>query len=101
MYTNSVIEPAMGEKFGGLKPNTVSYGWGSWDQMLATLRTAVERGPWILGERFSAADVLLGMSCNFLRQFKMIENEPVLFAYADRCAARPAFQRAYALDPQA
>jgi len=101
MYTNSVIEPAMGEKFGGLKPNTVSYGRGSWDQMLATLRTAVERGPWILGERFSAADVLLGMSCNFLRQFKMIENEPVLFAYADRCAARPAFQRAYALEPQA
>ena len=101
MYTNSVIEPAMGEKFGGLKPNTVSYGWGSWDQMLATLRTAVERGPWILGERFSAADVLLGMSCNFLRQFKMIENESVLFAYADRCAARPAFQRAYALEPQA
>jgi len=101
MYTNSVIEPAMGEKFGGLKPNSVSYGWGGWDQMLQVMRTALERGPWILGERFSAADVLLGMSCNFLRQFKMIENEPVLFAYADRCAARPAFQRAYALEPQA
>jgi len=101
MYTNSVIEPAMGEKFGGLKPNTVSYGWGNWEQMLSTLRGALERGPWILGERFCAADVLLGMSCNFLRQFKMIENEPVLFAYADRCAARPAFQRAYALEPQA
>jgi glutathione S-transferase len=26
MYTNSVIEPAMGEKFAGLKPNPVSYG---------------------------------------------------------------------------
>jgi glutathione S-transferase len=101
MYTNSVIEPAMGEKFGGLKPNPVSYGWGSWEQMLSTLRNGVERGPWILGERFSAADVLLGMSCNYLRQFKMVENEPVLFAYADRCAARPAFQRAFALEPQA
>jgi glutathione S-transferase len=69
--------------------------------MLATLRSAVERGPWILGERFCAADVLLGMSCNFMRQFKMIENEPLLFAYADRCAARPAFQRASALEAMA
>jgi glutathione S-transferase len=43
--------------------------------------------------------VLLGMSCAFLRQFKMIADEPVLFAYAERCAARPAFQRAYALEP--
>jgi glutathione S-transferase len=78
-----------------------TYGWGSWEQMLATLRTAVARGPWILGERFSAADVLLGMSCSFMRQFKMITDEPELFAYADRCAARPAFQRAYALEAQA
>lgn len=98
MYTNSVIEPAMGEKFGGLKPNSVSYGWGSWQQMLETLRTALERNTWILGERFCAADVLLGMSCAFLRQFKMLEDEPVLFAYADRCAERPAFKRAYALE---
>jgi glutathione S-transferase len=101
MYTNSVIEPAMGEKAGGLKPNSVTYGWGGWEQMLTVMRTALERGPWILGERFCAADVLLGMSCNFMRQFKMIADEPVLFAYADRCAARPAFQRAFALEPQA
>jgi glutathione S-transferase len=101
MYTNSVIEPAMGEKAAGMPKNPVTYGWGSWEQMLATLRTAVGRGPWILGERFCAADVLLGMSCYFMRQFNMITEEPVLFAYADRCAARPAFQRAYALEAQA
>jgi hypothetical protein len=28
----------------------------------------------------------------------MLTDEPVLFAYADRCAARPAFKRAYALE---
>jgi len=39
MYTNSVIEPAMGEKAGGLKPNSVTYGWGGWDQMLTVMRT--------------------------------------------------------------
>lgn len=98
MFTNAVIEPAMGEKVGGLPANPLRNGWGSWDQMLATLRAGLEQGPWILGERFSAADVPLGMSCHFLRMFKMLSDEPILFAYADRCAARPAFQRAMALE---
>lgn len=98
MFNNAVIEPAMGEKVGGVPANPAQNGWGSWDQMLTTFRAGLEHGPWILGERFSAADVLLGMSCNFLRMFKMLSDEPILFAYADRCAARPAFQRAMALE---
>lgn len=99
MFTNACIEPAMGEKVGGVPANPTRNGWGSWDLMLGTLRNGLERGPWILGERFSAADILLGSSCYFMRLFKMVEDEPVLFSYADRCMARPAFQRAEALEP--
>jgi glutathione S-transferase len=98
MFTNAVLEPSMTEKVGGMPANPTRNGWGSWEQMLTMLRAGLERGPWILGEQFSAADVLLGMSCHFLRLFKMIDAEPLLFAYADRCAARPAFQRAMALE---
>jgi glutathione S-transferase len=94
MFTNSVMEPAMGEKFGGLPANSSRNGWGSWAQMLQTLRTGLTEGPWILGSQFSAADVMLGSGCHFLRLFNMVSDEPLLFAYADRCAARPAFQRA-------
>jgi glutathione S-transferase len=101
MYTNAVIEPAMAEKASGAKPTPLRNGWGSFEQMLETLRKGVEKGPWVLGERFSAADVLLGMSCYYMRQFKMIQDEPLLFAYADRCAARPAFQRALAIESAA
>jgi len=99
MFNNAVLEPAMGEKAGGLPANPSRNGWGSWDLMLGTLRNGLERGPWILGDRFSAADVLLGSSCHFMRLFKMVEDEPVLFAYADRCTSRPAFKRAQALEP--
>lgn len=98
MYTNAVIEPAVGEKFLKNPVNRSRNGWGSWDQMLDTLRKGLERGPWILGEQFSAADVLLGMSCHFLRLFKMLDTDPALFTYADRCAARPAFQRAQSFE---
>lgn len=98
VYPNSVIEPAMIEKFMKLTLDPRSIGWGSWDSMLQTLRGALAPGPWLLGERFTAADVLVGAGVRFLREFKMIENEPALEAYVDRCAARPAFQRALAFD---
>ncbi|MBS0393094.1 MAG: glutathione S-transferase family protein [Proteobacteria bacterium] len=98
MYTNSVIEPAMAEKLSKAPVSTVAHGWGSYELMLDTLRAGLAGGPWILGERFSAADVMLGTACHFLRQFKMLESDPVVFPYVDRCAARPAFQRAMALE---
>lgn len=98
MFTNSVIEPAMAEKFAKLPPNPTQYGWGSWDQMLTLLRNGLARGPWILGERFTAADVLLGMSCHYLQQFKLIDDEPVLTAYVTRCADRPAYKRAMEIE---
>jgi len=98
MFTNSVIEPSMAEKFAGLPSKPSQYGWGSWDLMLQVFRDGLQRGPWILGANFSAADVLLGMAACYLRDFKMLESDPVLFAYADRCASRPAYQRAAAAD---
>jgi glutathione S-transferase len=98
MYTNSVIEPAMSEKFAKLASNPSAYGWGSWDQMLQVLRDGLARGPWILGNRFTAADVLLGYSCMFLRNFKMIGEEPVLDAYMARCQERPALRKAMAIE---
>jgi glutathione S-transferase len=98
MFNNAVLEPAMGEKVANLPPNPSQYGWGSWDLMLQTFHAGLAQGPWILGEHFSAADVLLGMGANFLRTFKMLSDDPIVFAYADRCAARPAFQRAMAIE---
>jgi glutathione S-transferase len=100
MYTNAIIEPAMAEKFAKLPSNPVSYGWGSFELMLSTLRRAVEAGPWVLGERFSAADVLLCMSCHFMGKFGLLEGEPLLLAYAERGRARPAFERAMAIESQ-
>ena len=98
LYTNSVIEPAMAEKFSKVPVSALAHGWGSYEQMLEVLRAGVADGPWILGARFSAADVLLGMACHFMQQFKLLDAEPVLTGYADRCRSRPAFQRALALE---
>ncbi|MEM7431716.1 MAG: glutathione S-transferase family protein [Pseudomonadota bacterium] len=93
-YTPAVIEPAMAEKMSGAEPNPRSYGWGSFDSMLETMVSGIGEGPWILGEQFTAADVMLGSSVHFLMLFNMIPEEGPLAVYVERCRARPAFQAA-------
>ena len=73
-------------------------GRAQFAEVAQVLTDALGGHPFLLGERFSAADVLLGMACYFLRQFGIVQDEPVLFAYIERCMARPALQRALALE---
>ena len=94
MFTNSNIEPAMAEKFSGLAPSRAAHGWGDYASMLETLRGGLRTGPWILGGRFCAADVMLGAAVYFMDMFKILGDEPLLKAYLERCMARPAAQRA-------
>jgi glutathione S-transferase len=95
-YTPGAIEPAMMEKFNGLEVSPASCGWGNFDIMLRVLEDGVRTGPWVMGERFTAADVLLGTSVNFMKQFGLLGESPVLEAYLERCLARPAYQAALA-----
>lgn len=94
MYTPAVIEPAMSEKFNQVESNRRRSGWGDFDLMIETWDEALAGRDWILGDQFTAADVMLGSSAIFLRAFEMLPDTRNLGAYADRCLARPANQRA-------
>lgn len=98
VFAPGVIEPAMMEKFAGLEPNRASSGWGSFDLMIETLEAGLAPGPWILGERFSAADVMIGSSAYFMKQFGVLPASEILNAYIERCLARPAYKRALEID---
>ncbi len=97
MYTPAVIEPAMSEKFNGVEANRSRSGWGDFDTMIQVWDEALDGKEWILGEQFTAADVMLGSSALFLRMIEMLPASKNLGAYADRCAARPAYARAMEL----
>ena len=44
----------------------------------------LQKGPWILGEKFSAADIMIGSGLNFaVRLFKMVPPRPSFDAYID------------------
>jgi glutathione S-transferase len=74
--------------------------YGDFDTMLATVAAQLARGPWLLGERFSAADVLWGGGLTWTTQFGMVPRLPDIAAYCDRCNARPAVARARARDAE-
>lgn len=97
MYTPAVIEPAMAEKFNEVEPAPQRSGWGSFDLMVGTLEDGIRDKEWILGEQFTAADVMLGSSVVFLRAFDMLPESELLGDYADRCLARPAYAKVMAM----
>jgi glutathione S-transferase len=100
-YTPGAIEPAMMEKFIGFDVNRGSCGWGNWETALRVLEDGLREGPWVMGEHFSAADVMLGSSVYFLKQFGLLGENTVLDPYLERCLARPAYQTALAREDEA
>jgi glutathione S-transferase len=94
-FSPSCIEPALIQLFTKIEVPASTAAWGSAAQVFDALDAALQKGPWILGEKFSAADIMIGSGLNFaVRLFKMVPPRPAFDAYLDRCAARPAFQRA-------
>lgn len=97
-FSPGCIEPAMIEIFTKINVPTSTAAWGSATQVFDVLDTALEKGPFLLGEMFSAADIMIGSGLNFAtRLFKMVPPRPSFDRYLDACSARPAFQRATAL----
>lgn len=73
-------------------------GYGSYEDTLHALEQAVSRGPFILGERFSAADVYIGSEITWGMLVKALEPRQTFQEYVARCSERPAFKRAAAQD---
>ena len=73
-------------------------GYGTFDDTMNTLENAVSRGEYLVGDRFSAADVYVGSHIAFGLQFGTIEKRPAFERYVARLVARPAALRAKQID---
>jgi glutathione S-transferase len=94
-FAPGCIEPAMVQVATRLEMNSTAAGWGEAQRVFDVLDKALEKGPWILGETFSAADIAIGSGLNFaVKLFKMVPSRPSFDRYIEACTARPAFQRA-------
>lgn len=99
IFEASALEPAIIDRMLEHPPGRPgALGYGDLDTAMGVVAQAVARGPYLLGERFSTADVLIGSA---LRWGTMVGCVPPLEAFAGyigRLAARPALQRAEAKD---
>jgi glutathione S-transferase len=73
-------------------------GFGSFADTLDALEAALLPGPHICGEQFTAADVYVGSSLGWGLMFGTVESRPVFVDYVARLKARPASQRADAIN---
>jgi len=99
VFYASCFEPAVVDRALKREPAPrATSPYGDYDTMLKTLTDQLARGPHILGDEFTAADVLWGSALTWTTQFKLVPELPVITAYIGRINARPAVARARARD---
>lgn len=89
------LEPALTDRgFRRAPVRASAIGYGSYDDTLRALESAITPGPYILGERFSAADVYVGAGMGWGMQSGSLEPRASFRLYMARLLSRPASQRA-------
>jgi glutathione S-transferase len=98
LYAPSVVEPACMAQAAGWEYGPGQAGWGRFDDVVATLEGAVSPGPWLLGDRFTMADVVLGSTLRWMLMFGMLPKNASLVGYVERLDGRESWARATAVN---
>jgi len=98
----SCVEPAVIDRAAPRKEEArrAMLGYGSFDTVMDVLAKAVTPGPFLMGEQFSAADVIIGSGLRWGTMFKLIPERKEFTDYIARFADRPALKRATAKDEE-
>ena len=97
-YYGGVFEPSLTAKFLKIQHIYGTFGWGPFEKVLEHLGRTLAAGPYLLGDKFSAADMIYGGSMQMLISRGMVPDTDTFKAYGERVTARPSFARAQARD---
>ena len=95
-FYSGVLEPASTARFQGWDKDKPT-GFGAFEEAEAIFSKQLESAPYMLGERFSAADVLFGSAVQFFKG-NLLPARKHYDDYVARLTARPAYVRAQARD---
>lgn len=85
-------------KFMNVEIPRATAGWVPVEEALPAVIKVLSAGPYFLGERFSAVDVLYGTTFAMFGQSPLLPKSPVIEDYVKRVVERPAYARARARD---
>jgi glutathione S-transferase len=88
VYSTSQLEPAMGDAMLGVQPDRIR-GWTDWETVENVVERELGKGPYLFGDWFTAADVVIGSSLIWSRAMGHPSGRPALEAYANRLQERP------------
>ena len=98
-FYGSSYEPALMDRSMKREPAPKSSSpYGDFDTMFNTLTAQLGKGSYLLGERFSAVDVLWGSALRWTTMFGLVPDISVTKSYIERVMARPAVARAAKID---
>ena len=101
VYYAACYEPALVDKALKREPGPLAMSpYGSFDAMLATVLAPLATSPYLLGDKFSAADLLWGLALNWGTMFGIVPENPVSTEYVKRIAGRPSFVKVTARDAE-
>ncbi len=94
VFQGTVIDGAMAHAGGKFDISRQQAGWGSPELVADVLTQRLGKAdPFIFGDWFTAADVMLAMSVGWALRFDLFAKTPELEGYVGRVMARPAMQR--------
>jgi glutathione S-transferase len=101
VFYGSCFEPALVDRALKREPAPRAMSpYGDYDTLVKAVTDQLAAGPWLLGERFTAADVLWGTALTWTTGFKLVPLVPVIQAYIDRWNTRPSVARVKARDAE-
>ena len=92
-YRPGVLEPAMMMRRLGVKHVQGAMGWAEAAEVEEVLSSVLSQRQYLLGDEFSAADICVGGTINFLMGFKLMNEMAAFKDYTARITGRPAFRR--------
>ncbi|MHC2331297.1 glutathione S-transferase family protein [Bradyrhizobium sp. USDA 4454] len=98
-YYGSSFEPAVIDHFMKREPAPITQSpYADYDTMLGALEAQLAKGPYLLGDQVTAADILWGIALSWTMMFGIVPRRDVFVRHVERITARPAFQRVTAAD---
>jgi glutathione S-transferase len=97
-YYAGVFEPSVLSKFMKVAVPRGTAGWVELEEVMPAILARLAAGPYMLGEHFTAVDVLFGTTFAQFAQSGLLPQSPLIDAYVQRIVSRPAFARGMARD---
>jgi glutathione S-transferase len=94
VFSTAVLEPAIYMKDWADPEEGRGVGWGRCETAIIVTEQALTPGPYLLGERFTAADVAFGAVLSVAMFNKRLPDRPAFQAYNELVTKRPAYKRA-------